>query len=309
MTDTRFERWVGAFVLLGAAAVASLLVAAGLGEEWLSDSRHYRLVLDNGYGIAPGIDVTIAGMTVGHVESVELTPDRRVEVRLHVDDAHASAIRVDARGDALFTLTGKVVEIRGGSLGSEALADGGKLQPGSNFDPLVSLQGESLLARFDRLESVLTDIEKITAQINLGDARIPEIIDRLMQLLDDITAGRGTVGQLLIDETLLDDSRRVLAQVDGLTAELHQLVAQLDATSRDISATSAGVARQSKTLESTVASVERGTAAVEHSTAAVEAAVDDLPPTMQSLQKTLIELERTMKAIQRLPLVRSRVEE
>jgi ABC-type transporter Mla subunit MlaD len=302
MTDARMERLVGAFVLACAGTLAVMLLAAGFGEEWTQPAVHYHLVLDTAFGIAPGVDVTVHGMSVGRVEAVRLTLDRRVELVLHVDRGFQPQVRTDTRGDALLTLSGKIIEIGGGSPNSPVLEDGGTLVPGTNIDPLVDLQRATMMTGLDRLQSVLVDLEQLLAGSNLDSARIPELIDTVLGILTDLQAGRGTFGRMLQDDQVLDDVESAVAQIDGIAHKLDALATKLDATADRLGATSDAVSAQSESIAATGKAVER-------SSAAVEATAATIPPTMQSLEATLDELDNTLKAIQKLPLIRGKLDE
>jgi phospholipid/cholesterol/gamma-HCH transport system substrate-binding protein len=298
VTPRTAERVVGLFVVGTGLMVGALVALAGFGDEWTHPAVHYTLVLDNGYGVVPGLDVTVAGMRVGRVEDVRLTLDRRVELVLHVDQEHQTAVREDTSGSALLTLSGKVIEIGDGTPNAAVLEDGGRLKPGTNFDPIVGLGRVSVVAALGRLEGLLAEVDALARALEVGDGQLAE---RLVALLDDIAEGRGTVGQLLRDDALLTDAKGLLQDVDAVVTRLDGLSARLETTAERLDAAGAAVERSGEAVEATGKSVDR-------SSAAVQSAVADLPATMKELDATLAELDRTMKAIQQLPVIRGKVE-
>lgn len=302
VTDASAERLVGAFLGAVGGALGLLLVIASVGDEWRNPGVHYTLVLDSGYGIAAGIPVTVRGMTVGRVESVRLTADRQVELRLHVGLDSQAQVREGTAGRAVLTLAGKVVEIGDGSSNAPMLADGGALAPGRNADPLVDLQTAAGKADFDELSRALADVRVILDQLSVDDERIPELIRLVLAVLDDVQAGRGTIGRLLKDDQVVEDVMHATKSIDAIATKLDQLAGRLDATAAALEGTSAMVTAQAKSLDGTVKSVER-------SSAAVQGAVEPIPGTMKDLEATLEELDRTLQAIQKLPLVRGKMEE
>ena len=171
-------------------------------------------------GLGVGTKVTIAGMEVGQVTEVVLTDDRRVRVGLNVESTYAGHVRTDSVGSAAMTLSGKVVRIEAGSLESPPLEDGGTLVSGSNFDVLRALENMDLVDNIERLEAILIDLNELAGQMNLGDGRLPETVEGLLQLVEDLQEGRGTVGRLLKDEATLNEITDAIGAIDRMAGSV-----------------------------------------------------------------------------------------
>lgn len=84
-------------------AIAVLLVAlpvllvAGVGADDAGDGYRVRAVFDNVAAAVPGEDVKVAGGKVGVIESMDVTPDKKAAVTLHIEDARFAPFRADAR--------------------------------------------------------------------------------------------------------------------------------------------------------------------------------------------------------------------
>jgi phospholipid/cholesterol/gamma-HCH transport system substrate-binding protein len=81
-----------AAVLIVAALVALFVVTR---EE--DDAYRVRAIFDNAGFIIPGEDVKVAGVKVGQVDDVEVTPDFKAAVVLRIDDAGYQDFRADAK--------------------------------------------------------------------------------------------------------------------------------------------------------------------------------------------------------------------
>jgi ABC-type transporter Mla subunit MlaD len=74
-------------------AVIALGLAALVG--WAStsagadDTTTYRIDLDNAFGIVVGSQVRVAGVTVGSVTDLAITPEKRAEVTIEVSNDRA----------------------------------------------------------------------------------------------------------------------------------------------------------------------------------------------------------------------------
>jgi virulence factor Mce-like protein len=84
-------------------AMASVLLAAGalvvFGTGAGSDTGNYRVraIFMNAFSVIPGEDVKIAGVKVGKIESLDVTPDHKAAVVLRIDRAGFDDFRADAQ--------------------------------------------------------------------------------------------------------------------------------------------------------------------------------------------------------------------
>jgi len=84
MSRGNIELLVGLFVLIGLASLTYL--ALHLGElELFSHGYRVYAVFDNISGLKTGAPVEVAGVEVGKVEAVEMTPDFRAKLTLKLD--------------------------------------------------------------------------------------------------------------------------------------------------------------------------------------------------------------------------------
>ena len=56
-----------------------------------------RAIFDSAASAVPGSEVKVAGATVGRIESMDVTPDKRAALVLRIDDARFTPFRADAR--------------------------------------------------------------------------------------------------------------------------------------------------------------------------------------------------------------------
>jgi phospholipid/cholesterol/gamma-HCH transport system substrate-binding protein len=84
-------------------AIACVLVAAAALEVFATgagnDGGHYRVraIFMNAFSVIPGEDVKIAGVKVGKIESLDVTPDHKAAVVLRIDRAGFDDFRADAQ--------------------------------------------------------------------------------------------------------------------------------------------------------------------------------------------------------------------
>jgi phospholipid/cholesterol/gamma-HCH transport system substrate-binding protein len=111
MRRGNLELAVGSFVLLGLVCLAYLAIHLGKMEVW---GGGYRVVanFDNVSGLGQGAPVEVAGVQVGRVEAIRLTPGDRAKVTLRLepglqlhDDAIASIRTKGIIGDKFIQLS------------------------------------------------------------------------------------------------------------------------------------------------------------------------------------------------------------
>ena len=129
MNQTKLEISVGAFVIVGLAAIAYLALKIGAGLLVGADTYLVTARFNNISGLSAGGKVAIAGVTIGSVDTVQLdTNDYSAIVTLRV------------REDVRLPLDSIVAVRTNGLLGDKFLA----IQPGAD-EEMVSVDGKGKL--------------------------------------------------------------------------------------------------------------------------------------------------------------------
>jgi phospholipid/cholesterol/gamma-HCH transport system substrate-binding protein len=128
------ELWVGAFVLIGLAAIAYLSVAIGGLSAGGPGGLEIVASFDEIGGLKNRARVVVGGVKVGQVKSVALAPDFRARVTLDIDrrlelptDSSASILTSGVLGDQYIALEPGGGEEMGGK-GPKFLAAGDEIQ-------------------------------------------------------------------------------------------------------------------------------------------------------------------------------------
>ena len=144
-------------------------------------------------GLKPGSPVRLAGVEVGSVTAVELTGDK-VDVTFEVNKKYRSRI-TDRSTAALGSI----------SLLGEYAVD---VKPASSGTPIAD--GEYVPAA-----PAAAQLADVTQSVNQG-------VQKISALLDDVRAGRGTVGKLITDEQLYAEMNRFVASANDVTRTIRQ---------------------------------------------------------------------------------------
>jgi phospholipid/cholesterol/gamma-HCH transport system substrate-binding protein len=184
---------------------------------------------DNAEGLRQGQPVDLQGVPVGNVESVRVVAGRKdkpVEVVMRVNRRFQPFIREDAQ--ATVTTAGVLgesfVDIESRFATGAPVKDGAEL-PSANApgvqDVIRSSQGslQNLDILVKRLDRIVAEVESGRGSLGkiLNDPTLVNkataILNQVQGLLNDVSAGKGTVGRLLADETL---ANKLVDSVDKL---------------------------------------------------------------------------------------------
>lgn len=277
--------------LVGMAAIAALAVLMSfVGKQKFGDANSYpvKATFKDASGLGPKSRVQIAGIEVGEVERVELTPGAEAEVQLRIDRKvvlHADA-RVTKRSVSL--LGDFILDIFPGSESAPLLESGGRIdrvqaQPGM----------EDVLAT---MADVARDIQGVSAQLNKllageGPGTVKGILGSISQITDHLDATIVRTGQQLEStmanfevfsgdvremtreqrrniEAILANTRRFTEEANGVLATLDRIVGNGEGEVRD------GLASVRTTLEKLERAVEGAGAAVASAQKGIEGATE-----------------------------------
>jgi phospholipid/cholesterol/gamma-HCH transport system substrate-binding protein len=142
MNHSKIELSVGAFVLLGAAAIVWFAVQAGAGAAIGGSTYEVKARFANIGGLKPGSQVVIAGVPVGRVEKIDLNSQYAAVVHLNVKQ------EVHLPSDTIASIK------TSGLIGDKYIAlapgaDSNNLGPGGTItDTESAVDLESIISRF-----------------------------------------------------------------------------------------------------------------------------------------------------------------
>jgi phospholipid/cholesterol/gamma-HCH transport system substrate-binding protein len=192
MPRTRSLAWselkIG-MLAVGALVLAGMLIVAVGGQSGFAWQRYeLKTKFDNVQGLKSGAIVRVAGVEVGKVTAVAFS-GTSVEVRLSIRDEMQSRVTTDSRAS-----------IGSLSLLGEPIID---VTPASTGRPLKN--GEYIQST--RPAGQLSDMTAIATQS----------LEQATALLQDVRAGKGTVGKLFTDEQLYREFNELVGSAQEVT--------------------------------------------------------------------------------------------
>ncbi|MDR2340436.1 MAG: MCE family protein [Deltaproteobacteria bacterium] len=246
MYKTSTEIKVGLFVL--AAILVVGWMAWRLGSLNTYRDGYYRIdaLFDQVTGLKQGVAVEIAGISVGHVNTITLQEDKAMVSMLILKgvtlpvDTHAYVKSQGILGD-------KYVELVPGLRGQDNIQPGGRLENTTSAEDLTVL--------VEKLSGVADDLKKLTSSLTAdgGDQDLREIVQNVLEAsknlneltkengpnltealaslqkasknLEDITEkvsrGEGTLGQLVNSDSLIRDVQSAMTSIRDIAEKIN----------------------------------------------------------------------------------------
>jgi phospholipid/cholesterol/gamma-HCH transport system substrate-binding protein len=191
---------VGVFVVLGLGILIVTILTLGSQHKTFEKSITIKSFFDNVNGLQKGNNIWFSGVKVGIIREVNLRQDGTVEVDMSIEDKSVKYIPGDARAklssDGL--IGNKIIEIYGGTASAPKIEQGGVLANEKllNTDQMMS----TLSKNNDNLYAITSDFKAISARI---------------------ASGKGSIGKLLNDETMVDHLEKLTSNVAAYTNKLN----------------------------------------------------------------------------------------
>jgi phospholipid/cholesterol/gamma-HCH transport system substrate-binding protein len=202
-------------------------------------TRHYTLkaYLSNAGDLREGAQVRLAGISVGSVNKIRISPYADKERAVELDLKIARTFQEEIRGDSVAAvntvglLGDSYVDITRGTAAQGPMADGGTLTTAEKADVAAVMQNTNQV--ITNLNALSTKLNAVVAQVQTGkgtmgkmlyDQSLYNKVDATMSsaqtLVDRAQRGEGTIGRLMADETLYN---RTLASLDRLDRVLDEV--------------------------------------------------------------------------------------
>jgi phospholipid/cholesterol/gamma-HCH transport system substrate-binding protein len=223
--DNRKAIIVGVFLAL--ALVVFILGVFTLGGQQKSFAKNIVVsaVFDDVQGLKKGGDVWFSGVKVGTISEIKFVGISQVEVKMRIDQniqkfVHAnSGVHISSDG----LIGNRIVVLGGGSADAPIIKNG------------EVLQAEKLTSTDDMLKT-----------LQLNNQNLLAITGDFKTLSHDIVNGKGTVGALMADNTMANQLRTSMKNLQTATNSAAQLAAQLTRFSDKLN-TKGGLADQALT--------------------------------------------------------------
>jgi len=221
---------VGTMVIVSVAVLAIGIFFISGQVGFLTRRYTLKTYFSGAGGLREGAQVRLAGIAVGNVDRIRISPYPEPSRAVEVDMRLTRSLQDQIRGDSVATiqtaglLGESYVDISRGSAGHEVVPDNGVVKGEEEADIKRIVQNTNdVISNLRVLSSKLNDI---TNQIQAGKGsmgkliydegfynRLTETTGSVQRLLTRVDKGEGTLGKLMADDSLY---QRTLATLDRL---------------------------------------------------------------------------------------------
>jgi phospholipid/cholesterol/gamma-HCH transport system substrate-binding protein len=228
---------VGILAIVALACIVLIVFLLTGNSSWFKKEIPLHVYVSDAAGMVAGAPVRINGIQAGTVKRVALSgetnPQRIIRIDFVVTEEMQKQIPVDSvvtiSSDNLLGST-KLLAINKGT-SQDVVQPNATLKAADTrqFDELVQ-QGYGVL---DSLQAILTKVQGIVGQIEVGHGTIGKLlvdetlynslqatVSQVQLLVTTLNSKTGTVGHLINDDTLYNQAQSVVNRVDQITQDL-----------------------------------------------------------------------------------------
>jgi phospholipid/cholesterol/gamma-HCH transport system substrate-binding protein len=283
----RVNQITGVFVLIVVSVLVAVVLWMGHSQRWFRSRVTLKITLPEAgaAGIRQGSEVYFLGTLVGSVSDVTVYPTGRMEAEANIRRDFFRFVRADSSavvkkkfgvaGDSFFELT----RGNGQSLPEADASIVCNEQFQSPLEAAVEeIRGETLNV-LKKTSAGLETWAKLGADLRETRVHLDQATIRLDNIAADVEAGKGTIGKLITDTTLLDEAHELLGKANQTVSQLQGAVTNVNLAAADLPGITGAVSDEAK----------------------------ELPGLVQQTHTSMRELERLIEALQRNWLVRKYV--
>lgn len=202
----RISAKVGLFILIGIIILAVGILTLGSMKKLFITRIDATAIFDSVNGLTKGNNVWFSGVKVGTVQEITFTPDSKVKVLFSVEDKSQPFIKQDATvrisSDGL--IGNPIILISGGGAKTPMITNGH-------------------LFKVEITEST----EQMMKTLQENNKNILSITQNLKTVMAGISAGEGSIGKIIKDETMFANLTKSLNAVELATQDLKKGTASL----------------------------------------------------------------------------------
>jgi phospholipid/cholesterol/gamma-HCH transport system substrate-binding protein len=285
----------GVFVLVATVLLLAGIYFAGKAQGWFEKRLvlHTRFVTSEGtFGIQEGAEVRILGTLAGRVGPIIPSPEGGMETSLIIRDRFRPFVKTDSiakvrkkfevAGDAFF-------EITLGTPDAPVIESASYLRSEQDVELIKAAQ--------KALDEVLATLVPMLDQIKAT-------LDNVRSITDQIDAGHGLIGRLIMDDAMASNIVRAAENIDRMAAPLPGVATQAVAVLDDLQIFSRELTNTTETLPATAVEISEMAHDLKVFSASITGDVEAVQGVLYQTQSTLRETERLIQGLQNHWLVR-----
>ena len=320
MISRRYETTVGIFVIASLVALLIMVIIIARQEGLFQEYMEYRAIFKNVSGLKAGSEVHLAGVTVGNVKEITISPEGSTLVTFNVMMKYSDRVRADSQASIGYMglLGEKSLDLTAGSLNQPPIPPEGWV---ASVEPLDITQ---MLAKagpgLENVQKILANLATLSESLVGKEGGLSKAIDQVQEIVTKINQGKGTVGLIVNDPKLYRETTETMAAARKVFAELEQgkgalgalikdpeFKAQMVKTMGNLETTTGNLSRSSADLKEALARLPEISKKLDDFMTDLKKAGKGLPGLVTSGEAMASDVEKTSKAAQKSWLFRRNV--
>jgi len=316
----KYETIVGLFVVASLVALLIMVLIIARQEGLFQEYVEYRAIFRNVSGLKVGSEVHLAGVTVGNVKDITISPEGSTLVTFQVIQKYRDRVRADSQASIGFMglLGEKSLDLTAGSLNQPPIPSEGWVASVEPLDitQMLAKAGPSL----ENLQKILDNIASLTGSLVGKEGGLTKTIDELQEIMKKINTGKGSLGLMVNDPKLYQETTQTITSARKLITDLEQskgalgtlvndpkFKAQVEQTMTDIQATFGNLNKSSADFKEAMVRLPEISKKLDDFMTDLKKAGKGLPGLVTSGETAASDFDKTTKAVQKSWLFRRNV--
>lgn len=204
--DNKRSIIVGLFVFIGLVILVVGILVLGNQQSKFGKNLVVTTYFSDVKGLKIGNNVWFSGVKVGIIKDIKFEGIQNVKVVMHIEEKSSNFIRKDvhARLGSDGLIGNSIITLMGGSNEVPAIADG---------DVILSEAG--------------TDVEAMMQTLQTNNKNLVEITENFVSISKDLAAGKGLVGAMLTDTSLVVGLKNAVSSLNSTMNSANRAVDNL----------------------------------------------------------------------------------
>ncbi len=313
MISRRYETIVGLFVVASLVALLIMVLIIARQEGLFQEYVKYKAIFRNVGGLKVGSEVHLAGVTVGNVKDITISPQGSTMVTFQVVKKYADRVRADSEASIGFMglLGEKSLDLTAGNPNQPPIPSEGWVASVEPLDitQLLAKAGPSL----EDLQKILHNLADVTGGMTKGGGDLSKILEQVRQIVTKINEGKGTLGLLVNDSALYKETTQTVGGAKKFVAEADKSLfgtGNKERTQQTLSNLSSTVSRASQTagnLQEATRGLPGMMQKADSFLDSIRKAGKSLPELVTEAETTISDADKAAKAAQKSWLLRRNV--
>ena len=229
------ERIAGLFVIIAVSTLIWLLLSSGKKTTVFEESITLYGHIETAQGISNDTEIKISGLRAGTIQSIDIKQNNKIIVTMIIHSKFRELIHTDSTAKltnpGIAVLGASIIHITSGTKTMPILEDGSTIII-DRIPSLVEALNE-LIPTFEQIHTSIKNINAILGEVNpktIGYTfeNVQEITASLRNITTQISSGDGTVGSVLYDNEIEDNTKAIVKNLLETTQLMEDMVSMLN---------------------------------------------------------------------------------